>query len=156
MSHQTVQHLSLAPTSASGFVKIVNLDSKPYAYSNLLYYLHGFTAELGKSTQVGIRVSQASFPNVFYNVNTNNNLFAIPVEDPDTNNVYSYTVEIPVGNYSTKNLCASLKIALEDVFSFLVDINFDMSISELDALFTMASNYPFEIEYTTQNMIMLS
>lgn len=149
MSRHSIQHLSLSPTTKSGFVEIQNNDKlNPYSYSNLVFGLYGLASDLNSNIQVGLRVSQASFPNVFPTVTSRNNCLDIQIYN--TRKI----VYLPIGYYTASTICAELKALLLFEFSNLSNLDIACYISNITGKFSLLSNYPFIIFYNANQATM--
>lgn len=137
-----IQHLSLTPTTESGFVKITNYDiENPFSFSNLHYELNGFTNV--SDMQVGIRVAQTSFANVFPTIKKNVNELTISV------NGYVYNVILPQGYYTNVSICDEIVGQVTNYFGneHFSDFLFGCEINERNASFIVMCNYNFTILY---------
>jgi hypothetical protein len=146
MSHLTIQHISLSPVVNNGFVKVRNNDKIKNYNSNLLFELNGLTAEIPNHKQIGLRLMQASFPNVFSNIKETNNKLAILVTHNE--NRQQTTIIIPTGEYTAATLTSLLQSSFTNYFSsFFTGIVFQFTVSQTTGILTILCNLSFSIIY---------
>jgi hypothetical protein len=146
MSHLTIQHISLSPVVNNGFVKVRNNDKIKNYNSNLLFELNGLTAEIPNHKQIGLRLMQASFPNVFSNIKETNNKLTIKVVH--NQNEQQTTIIIPTGEYTAATLTSLLQSSFTNYFSTIfTGIVFQFTVSQTTGILSILCNLSFSILY---------